>query len=140
MVLVDNGSLDGSPEYVCDHFPWVKLVVLPENLGFAAGNNRGLEECRSKYVVALNNDTKVAPTFLSEMVNAVESDCRVGMVAAKMLNFFETNRIDSVGMRVARNGLGYNIGFGEQDAGQHDEPEEVFGPCGGVALFFTEGR
>lgn len=138
VVLVDNGSRDGSADYVRDQYPWVKLVALPENLGFAAGNNRGLEECRGEYIVALNNDTKVEPGFLAAMVEAADSAPEVGMVAAKMLNFFETNRIDSVGMQVARNGLGYNIGFGEQDEGQYDKPAEVFGPCGGAALYRRE--
>jgi GT2 family glycosyltransferase len=52
-----------------------------------------------------------------------------------MLNFYEPGRIDSVGVKVAGNGMGYNIGVGEQDRGQYDEPAEVFGPCAGAALY-----
>jgi GT2 family glycosyltransferase len=57
------------------------------------------------------------------------------MVAAKMLNYHDTGRIDSVGIRVATNGLASNIGVGEADAGQYDTPREVFGACAGAALY-----
>lgn len=134
-ILVDNGSTDGSAAYLMEHFPWVRLVTLPENTGFSGGNNRGLAECRGDYIVTLNNDTKVDPEFLAELMKAAEADPQVGMVAAKMLNFFETGRIDSVGIRATRNGMGYNIGVGEQDCGQYDTPQEVFGACAGAALY-----
>lgn len=135
VVLVDNGSVDGSVEFIKAEYPWVKLVELPKNLGFAEGNNRGLELCRGDYIVTLNNDTKVAPDFFTELTKAVENDEKVGMVAAKMLNFYDKGCIDSVGVKVAENGLGYNIGVGELDTGQYDEPTEVFGPCAGAALY-----
>ena len=134
-VLLDNGSQDGSVAYLCEAFPWVRVIELPENIGFAAGNNRALTECCGNYVVTLNNDTKVHPDFLVELLQAVESDSSIGMVAAKMLNFYETGRIDSVGISVAANGMGHNIGVGEQDYGQYDAPAEVFGPCAGAALY-----
>jgi GT2 family glycosyltransferase len=134
-VLVDNGSTDGSAEYVREHYPWVKLVALPENTGFAVGNKRGLEACTGEYVVTLNNDTKADPEFLAELVQAVGAEPRIGMVAAKMRNFYETGRIDSVGIRVAVNGMASNIGVGEADAGQYDTPREVFGACAGAALY-----
>jgi GT2 family glycosyltransferase len=132
---VDNGSVDGSPDFARAHYPWVKVIELSENMGFAEGNNRGLEACQGQYIVTLNNDTKVEPDFLTELVKAVESDGQIGMVAAKMLNFYKSDRIDSIGVKVARNGLGYNIGVGELDAGQYDEATEVFGPCAGAALY-----
>jgi GT2 family glycosyltransferase len=135
VVLVDNGSADGSAAYVREQFPWVKLVALPENLGFAGGNNSGLAAARGEFIVALNNDTRVAADFLAELVVPALADPRVGMVAAKMLNFFEPGRIDSVGVSAAGNGLGISIGHGELDRGQFDTPAPVFGPCGGAALY-----
>jgi len=134
-ILVDNGSKDGSVDYIREHYPWVKLVALPENLGFSGGNNRGLAECRGDYIVTLNNDTKVEPEFIAELVKVAESDSTIGMVAAKMLNFYETGRIDSVGIQVTTAGLGVNCGVGETDQGQYDVPGEVFGACAGAALY-----
>ncbi|MBJ6727035.1 glycosyltransferase family 2 protein [Geomesophilobacter sediminis] len=134
-VLFDNGSTDGSAEYVRERFPWVRLVAVPQNLGFAGGNNRAFDECQGEFIVTLNNDTKVSPDFLSELVAAAEADPKIGMVAAKMLNFYQPGRIDSAGVKVAANGMGYNVGVGETDVGQYDTPTEVFGPCAGAALY-----
>lgn len=134
-VLLDNGSQDGSEDYVRKEFPWVRVVRLAENVGFSAGNNRALVECRGKYIVALNNDTKVAPEFIAELMKAAEADSAIGMVAAKILNFYDTGRIDSVGIRATTAGLGMNRGVGETDRGQYDAAGEVFGACAGAALY-----
>jgi GT2 family glycosyltransferase len=134
-ILVDNGSTDGSAVYVHEYYPWVNLVELPENIGFSGGNNRGLAECRGDYIVTLNNDTKVETEFIAELVKMAEADSTIGMVAAKMLNFYETDRIDSVGIRVTTAGLGVNRGVGEKDEGQYDISGEVFGACAGAALY-----
>lgn len=135
VVLLDNGSEDGSADYVRTHYPWVRLVELKRNIGFAGGNNRALEASRGDYIVTLNNDTKADPAFLRALVDAADADPHVGMVAAKMLNFYQPERIDSVGVKAAPNGMGYNIGVGETDAGQYDRPVPVFGPCAGAALY-----
>ncbi|MEI6207756.1 MAG: glycosyltransferase family 2 protein [Desulfuromonadales bacterium] len=137
-ILLDNGSHDGTEAYVREAFPWVRSIRLPENSGFAAGNNMAFAECRSEFIVTLNNDTMVDSGFLAELLKSAEADLQVGMVAAKMLNFFEKDRIDSVGVSVAPNGMGHNIGVGEQNGGQYDQPSEVFGPCAGAALYRRE--
>jgi GT2 family glycosyltransferase len=134
-VLVDNGSTDGSAGFVREAYPRVLLISLPENIGFAGGNNRALKECSGEFIVTLNNDTKLETGFLAALVAGAEADPAIGMVAAKMLNFYEKGRIDSVGVRVAPNGMGQNIGVGEQDCGQYDVATNVFGPCAGAALY-----
>ena len=133
-ILVDNGSTDGTVGFVRESYPWVRLVALPENTGFAGGNNRGLAEAGGEFIVTLNNDTRVVPEFLEELVAPALADSRIGMVAAKMRNYFQPERIDAAGLKIGANGLGYNIGVGETDAGQHDGAG-VFGPCGGAALY-----
>lgn len=137
-VVVDNGSSDGSAAYLREAYPWVRLVALQENTGFAGGNNRAFAECSGRFIVTLNNDTKLEPDFLAAMVAAAEADPCIGMVAAKMLNFYQPGRIDSVGVRVTASGMGQNIGVGEQDRGQYDAPLDVFGPCAGAALYRRE--
>lgn len=134
-ILVENGSTDGSAAHVRERFPWVRLVELRENVGFTGGNIQGLRVTAGEFIVTLNNDTKARPGFLEELLRPALADHRVGMVAAKLLNFYEPGRIDSVGVKVAGNGMGYNIGVGEQDRGQYDTPAEVFGPCAGAALY-----
>lgn len=134
-IVVENGSSDGSADYLRETYPWVRLVPLPENIGFAGGNNRALRECSGQFIVTLNNDTRLASGFLAALVSAAQTNPSIGMVAAKMMNFFEKGRIDSVGVSVAGNGMGQNIGVGEQDLGQYDLPADVFGPCAGAALY-----
>ena len=135
VILVDNGSIDGSAAYVRETFPWVTLVELPDNSGFAAGNGHGLRASRGEFIVTLNNDTRVVPTFLAELVKPMLEDDRIGMVAAKMHNYYDAGRIDALGVVPAISGLGLSIGHGEVDTGQHDQLTEVFGPCGGAALY-----
>ena len=136
-ILVDNGSSDGSADYVRGTFPWVRLLELPENVGFAEGNNRGLALAQGANIVTLNNDTRVEPAFLAELVRVAEGDVRIGMVAARMRNFYRPERIDAAGLKIGGNGLGYNIGIGEIDDGSFDG-ESLFGPCGGAALYRRE--
>src|SRR5262249_34194452 len=81
VVLLDNGSADGSAEYVRARYPWVTLIELPSNIGFAGGNNRALASCHGEYIVTLNNDTKVAPDFLQALVTAARRESKIGMVA-----------------------------------------------------------
>jgi GT2 family glycosyltransferase len=134
-ILVDNGSNDGSAEFVRETYPWVQLVMLPENIGFAEGNNRGFAVAMGEFIVTLNNDTKADSRFLEELLQPALCDPDVGMVAAKMLNFIDPGRIDSMGVKAASNGMGYNIGVSEMDRGQYDGAAEVFGPCAGAALY-----
>ena len=136
-ILVDNGSTDGSAEYVREHYLWVRLISLPDNTGFAAGNNRGLQEAGGDFIVTLNNDTKVDPAFLAELVRIALADNRIGMVAAKMRNYYRPDRLDAAGLKIGCNGLGYNIGIGEIDDGRYDNVP-LFGPCGGAALYRRE--
>ena len=71
-ILVDNGSTDGSVEFVRERFPWVRLVTLAENRGFAGGNNAGVREARGEYVALLNNDTAAEPTWLRALKAGVD--------------------------------------------------------------------
>src|SRR5436190_2040611 len=71
LLLLDNGSTDDSLAFMREHFPSVRLEQSPTNLGFAAGNNLGAERAKGQYVAFLNNDTRVEPTWLKELVNSL---------------------------------------------------------------------
>src|SRR5437870_5519917 len=68
IIVVDNGSTDGSPEFIRDTFPSVKVLSLPTNLGFGGGSNAGFREATNDIVVLLNSDMRVAPDFLSPLL------------------------------------------------------------------------
>ena len=155
IILVDNGSEDGSVNYVKQNFPEVQIIELSENTGFARGNNIGisvaLQSESVENVVLLNNDTRVESDFLEKLVGAVDDKLflnkKIGALAPKILLWQkkgadkgdkENKLIDAVGARVSLDGRGYNIGNGEVDRGQYDKKQEVFGFCGGAVLLKRE--
>src|SRR6185369_12131340 len=105
VILVDNGSTDGSLELVRKRYSWVKLVELPENRGFAAGNNFGLAAAGGEYIVTLNNDTEADPGWLAELVAVADAHPGAGMVASRICSFDDHDRIDSLGFRICRDGM-----------------------------------
>ena len=105
VILVDNGSRDGSVEFVRARYPWVRLVELAENTGFAAGNNYGFEQARGAYLVTLNNDTRAEPDWLATLVAVAEAYPQAGMVASRICNFADVDLIDTIGMAICRDGM-----------------------------------
>jgi len=92
IVLVDNGSTDGSPEILSGKFPDIPLLKLPSNKGYGAGNNAGIRFATGKgynYILILNNDVVVDPEFLEPMVQAMQTQPSVGVVTCKA--FFQSN-------------------------------------------------
>ena len=83
-VVVDNGSTDGSTEFLEENYPSIKLIRNSTNLGFARPNNQAIEATEGDYVFLLNNDTEVIDGWLSECVRLAESDPAIGVVGAKV--------------------------------------------------------
>ncbi len=134
LVLVDNGSTDTSSERVGAAFPEVRIIRHGRNLGYAAGYNRALEMLDNKYVVLLNNDTRVRPGWLAALVGAAEADPDVAAVTAKLVFADRPRVIQSTGTLLLSDGGGGDRGFGEEDRGQYDVREEVFAFNGASAL------
>ena len=136
VLVVDNGSTDGSRETIVREFPEVRLVPLPVNLHFARGTNAGIREALKDsdcvHVVTLNNDTRVDPNWLTELVRA---GARAGMVASKLLLMDHPRMLNSTGLSIAPDGSGLDRGWNEVDEGQYDRSEDVFGPSAGAALY-----
>ena len=133
VIIVDNGSSDGSAEYLGTNYPWVKVVKNTRNLGFAEGTNTGIRQAKGEYILTLNNDTQMDNRFLECLERVMKSDKSVGMCAPKML--FCDGRINSVGICLSRSGAAWDRGMSEPDKGQYNSQEEVFGPCAGAALY-----
>ena len=84
VIVVDNGSSDGTPAMIAAEFPGVRLIATGENLGFAAGNNRGLPHARGRIIVFLNPDTEPAPGSLALLAAALDADPTLGIVGPKL--------------------------------------------------------
>lgn len=134
VVVVDNGSADGSAEMVRQRFPHVRLLCQPRNLGFAEANNVGIRLLSNPFVATLNNDTEPRPDWLDQLTAPALVDERVGMVASKMLFAHRPGVINSAGIAMDRVGIAWDRLGGRPDRGA-GPVEEVFGPCAGAALY-----
>ncbi|OAB54940.1 glycosyl transferase family 2 [Leptolyngbya valderiana BDU 20041] len=135
IIAVDNGSKDGSIEYINRTFPQVRTLVNSSN-NFAAALNLGVELSQGEYVAFLNNDARIHPDWLRHLVEYLEDHFRVGAAAGKIR--FPDGRINSVGHRRLPDFYWEDIGFGEPDEGQFDKPMEVEGLCWAATLFRRE--
>ncbi|HLI47640.1 MAG TPA: glycosyltransferase family 2 protein [Chthonomonas sp.] len=110
VIVVDNASEDESREMVTRHFPQVRLLVNPSNLGFGAGNNAALPHARGRYVLFLNSDTLVTQGSLSALVHFADEHPDVGIVGPKLLNAdgtlqYSCRRYPNLGAGLFRNTL-----------------------------------
>ena len=128
IVIVDNGSTDGSAEVFRETFPEITIIENNKNLGYAFGMNKGIEyalEQNVKYVLILNNDTIIDKNALKELVKVAESDPQIGFVSGKVYYHSEPNKLQVVGKIFNPNiGVIQNVGGGEIDHGQYDEIRE----------------
>ena len=135
VILVDNGSTDGSVAFVTEHYPEVRLLALEHNLGLTGGNNLGFEAARGEILISLNNDTEAHPHFVEALASALTEHPEAGMAAAKMLLFDRRDHIHSAGDGYGKDGIPFNRGVWQRDEGQFDEPGWVFGGCGGAVAY-----
>lgn len=135
-IVVDNGSTDGSADFVrARESDPVALVALDANAGYAAGNNRGLADARGTWAVFLNNDTQADARWLEELHAAALRHPDVAVFACKVLNYFRRDEIDTVGHLLYPDGINRGRGRLEKDEGQYDREEEVFFPSGCAAAY-----
>ncbi len=133
-IVVDDGSKDGSAEYVRTSHPDVKLIALAENTGFAAAVNRGIEAATTKYVLLLNNDTKVIGDFVRRMEQAIEADEKIFSVSAKMLKMNDESTVDGAGDYYCALGWAYAYGKDKPEE-KVDKKRQIFSACGGAAIY-----
>ncbi|HEV2952573.1 MAG TPA: glycosyltransferase family 2 protein [Candidatus Dormibacteraeota bacterium] len=138
VILVDNSSSDGTAALVEERFPTVRLIRSESNLGFAGGNNLGIGAARGGYVILLNNDTRVRPGWLQALVATADSEPRAGAVASKLVLMNRPGILNNCGSMLLSDGSGADRGWQEQDEGQYETREEVFGACGNGVLLRRE--
>ncbi len=135
VILVDNGSTDESLALLRRDYPWVKVLALGSNLGFAKAVNMGLEVAQGEMVALFNNDVEAEEHWLEELVKALARHPEAGMATPKLLLFDQREVINAAGDFYRLDGVPGNRGVWERDQGQYNEEEWVFGPGGAAALF-----
>lgn len=132
-ILVDNRSTDGTASFVRERFPWVRLVALNENRGFAGGNNAGVREARGQFVVLLNNDTVPEPGWLQALLAGREAGGPHALASSRIVYMHDPRVIDSAGDGLLRWGGAFKRHHGASVEAA-TESVEVFGVCGAACV------
>lgn len=126
VIVVDNASKEDEATVIAQQFPQVKVIRSKQNLGFAGGNNLGIQAAKGKYLFFINNDTLLKPqtSDLRPLMNRLESSEKIGMVCPKIRFSWGNQLIQYAGYTphspiTLRN---QSIGYGEEDHGQYDTP------------------
>nr|HID12986.1 glycosyltransferase family 2 protein [Anaerolineae bacterium] len=135
VIVADNGSTDGSLDLLARDYPWVRVLPLGENRGFARACNAGMRAAQGEFVVLLNNDTEADPRWLAEVVAAFQRHPEAGIVASRMLLFDRRDTFHTAGDFYRVDGIPGNRGVWKRDEGQYDREEYVFSACGGSAAY-----
>jgi GT2 family glycosyltransferase len=135
IILVDNGSEDGSIEFIKSNYPEVRIIALSENYGFSKAVNLGIKEAKGEYIALLNNDTETHSEWLKNLCVVSKKYPRYHFFASKILCFDQRDKIDSAGDCLDINGVAYRRGHYEKDSQKFNEEKEIFGPCGAAAFY-----
>ncbi|HEX5229148.1 MAG TPA: glycosyltransferase family 2 protein [Bryobacteraceae bacterium] len=143
VVVVDNGSTDGSPEMILKEYVKstrfdLKLIRNSDNRGFCAANNQAFAASNTEFVALLNNDAEAEPDWLGNLLAAFDGRPDVGMAASKILVHEDPRRIDKAGHLIYPDGQNRGRGSGELDRGQYDRMEEILWPDGCAAMYRRE--
>lgn len=141
IIIVDNGSHDGSLEYfekARKSFKNFSIIKNRKNLGYAEGNNIGFKEAKGDLILLLNNDTIVEPDFLDVLVKEIQSNKKIAGVQPKILSFPEKNIIDSVGSYFIFSGFLYHYGHNKKDNEKFNKKSKIFSMKGACMLFRKE--
>jgi hypothetical protein len=129
VIVVDNASIGDDVKVLRERFgDYIQIIENDRNYGFAQGNNIGIKHALKggdQYVLLLNNDTIVDPEFLSELVNASESDPQIGLAGPKIYFYHEPNRIWFAGGKISLFSASSNRGRNLIDKGEFDKVDYV---------------
>lgn len=144
IIVVDNGSVDGSVEFIEKNYPGIRVIKNIKNYGFATGNNIGIRASRGKYIATLNNDAMAERDWIKNLISAAEKREDMAMFAPKILSYGNTGLIESSGMLVYPDAIAKCRGHLEKDGEKYNKMEEILLPSACAALYrkdilFTAG-
>ncbi len=135
VIVVDNGSSDGSVAWLKRDYPKVRIIENKRNMGFAEGNNIGFRKAKGDFILFLNNDTKVTKSFLTELVRALKSNDGIGGVQSKILLMDSPKQLDSVGSYLTNTGFLYHVGVYEKDSSKYNKEINIYSAKGACMMF-----
>ena len=134
IIVVDNGSTDGSRQIVQEKFPGVELISLEKNYGFCRAVNGGIAASKTTYVILLNNDTEAQQGFVRALEQPLERHPEVFSGSAQMRNMHSPELIDDAGDYYCA--LGWAFAYGkDKPVGGYQHKRRIFAACGGAAIY-----
>lgn len=137
LIVIDNGSTDGSCELIRERYPEVLLRAFPENTGFCGAVNEGIRISKERgmdYCILLNNDTKAEPGFTGALTEAIREDERIFSCQAKMLSMADPSLIDDAGDLYCALGWAFARGKGRPEE-RYTKKTDIFSSCAGAAIY-----
>ena len=138
LILVDNGSTDGTAEWVRERFPTVRIERVEQNLGVPGGMNHGIRAARGAFIGILNNDTEIDPRWAEACVAAFREHPEAGAIASRVRLFWRRTHLDTAGDLFFTAGMVGKRGWLEADGPIFDRPAWVFSACAGAAFYRRE--
>ncbi len=136
VIVVDNASTNDSSAYLKNDYSFIKHISAPVNLGFAGGNNIGLQAATGDYIFFLNNDTEVTPDLVTNLVDYMQGHPTCAMACPKIKYHYHPDKIQyagTVGLHPLTS-RSYNIGFNEVDKGQYNDTRKTDQPNGAAMM------
>ncbi len=134
-LVVDDGSADGTIEWLRERWPQFRAISNPRNLGVAASLNRGVQAARGEYVALLNNDLELDPGWMGTLVATLDVYPEAAAATGKLLDFYSRELIEAAGDLMRWSGMSDHRGQGKRDGTAYEEPSAIFSPCAGAALY-----
>lgn len=134
VVVVDNGSDDGSADYIKKYYPEFDLTVNGENKGFAAAVNQGITSTNTDYVFLMNNDVVLEENCIENLQKCIEKDSKIFAVSSKMIQYGDRGKIDDAGDEYTLLGWTKKVGNGKS-TDLYSEEREIFSACAGASLY-----
>jgi len=139
VIVVDNGSCDGSAEFLRSAYgEKIRLIELESNRGWAGGNNRGIASARGEVLLLLNNDTCLEGDFLTRLREGISRHPEAGMYATKILNYYDRSTIDNTGHVIFWDGTARGRGRRKKDGPEFGREGEVLCPSGAAGVYKRE--
>ena len=135
ILVVDNGSTDGSVEWLKEHK--VPSIFLDTNTGFSGAVNVGIKASKTPYVILLNNDTEPDCHYIGEMIKAIERSPKIFSVSSKMIQLYDHSKMDDAGDMYTLMGWAFQRGVGRPSSG-YNHVCRVFSACAGAAIYRRE--
>lgn len=134
VILVDNGSWDGSRELAEERYPAVKVITFSENKGFSCAVNAGIRESDTEYVLLLNNDTVADASMVEELERSLDQCSDAFSAAAKMVDLNAPDKLDGAGDFYCALGWAFARGK-DKPVDAYDKPGRIFSACAGAAIY-----